>query len=480
VDAQRGIARRMVVGLPPAGIDRGWERDFTMYAPAGVILFRRDFRDLEDLRRLTRRLRELTRPRRLFITMDEEGGFVSQLGDLLVVPPSALVLGRGGQPGDAEWAARVTGQRLRGLGVDWVFAPVADIHSRPANPVIGPRAFGSDPTEVARCVAEQVRGFQAAGVACTLKHFPGHGDTERDSHHELPRCEASRETLAARELVPFRGALEAEAVMTAHVVYPALDPDRPGTFSPAVCGGLLRGQLGYAGVCITDALEMKGAAEGRAAYEIARAALEAGCDLLLFAFHDEAVRQARYQLARALTEGSLPRVGFDEARPRLLALDRRIAEPSAEELAAPLESLTPAGWEPRLGAIVERAIRWAGALPAEAGAGPWRVNEPPWPYGESLADFIHGQGIPRSGIEGGGALEVAAIASRVPLPAGEMERLRQGCATRPTVVIAFQNDAFLAELPEAALRVSAPDPTPLTRRVVARQLVQRARQAAGV
>src|SRR5512147_1232782 len=119
MDAQRGIARRMVIGLPPDGLSSEWERDFAAYPPAGAILFRRDFADLEALRRLTRRLRELARPRRIFLGVDEEGGFVSQLAGHLTVPPNATLLARGAAPGDIEWAARVTGERLRAVGIDW-------------------------------------------------------------------------------------------------------------------------------------------------------------------------------------------------------------------------------------------------------------------------------------------------------------------------------------------------------------------------
>src|SRR5436190_12016595 len=125
----------MVIGLPQGGLSPAWERDFAAYPPAGVILFRRDFSDLEALRRLTARLRELARPRRIFIAVDEEGGFVSQLAGLMTVPPNAALLARGAEPGDIAWASRITGERLRALGIDWTFAPVADVHSERRNPV---------------------------------------------------------------------------------------------------------------------------------------------------------------------------------------------------------------------------------------------------------------------------------------------------------------------------------------------------------
>lgn len=483
MDAQRGIARRMVIGLPREGLSPAWEKDFAAYPPAGVILFARDFADLEGLRRLSARLRELARPRRLFIAVDEEGGFVSQLAGHLTVPPNATLLARGAAPGDIEWTARVTGERLRSLGIDWVFAPVADIHSEPRNPVIGPRAFGADPAAVARSVTEALRGYRAARVACCLKHFPGHGDTVLDSHLALPRCGSADGLLEARELAPFRANLDADAVMTAHVVYPAWDAERPATFSRAIVHDLLRDRLGFQGIAITDALEMKGAAEGREPHEAARLALEAGCDLLLFAFHDESLRRLRLALADTLIDGRIDRTSFDAARPRLAAFDGARREPAEDDLARPLESLTPVDWEPRLEGIVERGLVVRGSLPAAAAAGPWRITEPAFAHGGTLAVDLAAAGIPvvaaAAGASAGGrpALELVTVMTRTPLPAAELERLRTLCRERPAVLIGLQNDAFLDDLPEAALRLSAADATPLTRRVVARALARRFRAA---
>ena len=470
MDAQRGIARRMVIGLPKEGLDAGWERDFAAYPPAGVILFRRDFATLEALRELTARLRRLARPRRIFLAIDEEGGFVSQLGGLLTVPPNAALLARGAEPGDIEWVSRVTGERLRALGIDWVFAPVADIHSRPENPVIGPRSFGTEPEAVSRAVGEALRGFRAAGVAACLKHFPGHGDTSVDSHLALPRLDLALEELERRELIPFRDHLDADAVMTAHLVVASLDAERPGTFSRAVTHGLLRERLGFRGVAITDALEMKGAAAGRTPVEMCRQALEAGCDLMMFAFHDEAVRRARLSLADLLVDGAIDRSGFDAARPRLEEMTRRVSEPSEADLARPLESLTPPDWEPRLEAIVSRGLRVSGApLPA----GPWRVLEPAFPYGPQLSAELADAGA--SIAPDGGAAQVIAVMSRLPQPAEEIERLRAECRARPTALVGLQNDYFLEQIPEATQRISASDATPLTRRMVARRLASRLR-----
>ncbi|HET9325612.1 MAG TPA: glycoside hydrolase family 3 N-terminal domain-containing protein [Candidatus Eisenbacteria bacterium] len=473
MDGQRGIARRMVVGLPAEGLSRVWEKDFAAYAPAGVILFRRDFPDLESLRTLTQRLRELARPRRIFIAVDEEGGFVSQLAGLLVVPPNAALLARGAEGDDLEWTARVTGERLRALGIDWVYAPVADIHSQPANPVIGPRAFGTDEGSVSRAVASMLAGYRAAGIASCLKHFPGHGDTVLDSHHALPRCDADMGRLEARELAPFRAHLDAPAIMTAHVVYPALDPGQPATFSSAVVEGLLRRRLGYRGLVTTDALEMRGATQAGGAAEVGRRALDAGCDLLLYAFHHEDVRRARYELGKQLVDGALDHARFDDARPRLAEFDRRHPEPGERDILRPLSELTPHDWEARLERIVERGLIVRGEIPPAAAAGPWRIREPELPHGSSLRDELATHGIRANGESP--SLEVVAVMSRKPLEDAEIERLRATARATSTALIGLQNDAFLDLVPEAALRISASDATPLTRRVVARALASAAR-----
>jgi beta-glucosidase-like glycosyl hydrolase len=486
MNARRTIARRMMTGLPESGLTPGWERDFAAFPPAGVLVFRRDFRDLEDLRRLAVRLRELARPQRLFIAVDEEGGFVSQLRGHLLVPPNAALLARGAGPGDIEWAARVTGQRLRALGVDWDFAPVADVNALPANPVIGPRAYGTDAKAAAHGVAEAVRGFQAARVACCLKHFPGHGSTALDSHLALPVCDADRVTIERRDLEPFRAACGAPAVMTAHVLYPALDAARPATFSRAIVRGLLRGTLGFKGVCITDALEMKGAAGGRTPLDAAMLALEAGCDLLLVARDDGSMPALQTGLAEALESGWLDRVDFETSAERIESFGRACPEPTVEELAQPLATLTPVDWEERLERIATRGLVVRGALPREAVALPWRVEAPDCLEGPGFRGCLASAGLPMRlllGEPGAGeppGVEFVAIASRVPLADSEFERLRALCRARPTVLVGLQNDAFLDALPEAAVRISAADATPLTRRAVSRAIADLWRAAGGI
>jgi beta-N-acetylhexosaminidase len=229
------------------------------------------------------------------------------------------------------------GRRLAECGVDLDWAPSADVNSDPGNPVIGVRSFGADPELVARNTAAYVEGLQSAGVAASVKHFPGHGDTAIDSHHALPRIDVDLETLHARELVPFRASIAAGAkvVMSAHILVPALDPDLPATLSPAILTGLLRapeseGGLGYDGLILTDGIEMQAIA---ATYGIERGtvmALAAGCDAICVGgglCDEQTVLSLRDAIVAAVRDGSLPAERLADAAARV----RRLAAWTAEQ-----------------------------------------------------------------------------------------------------------------------------------------------------
>jgi len=241
----------------------------------GVVLFARNVRDSEQLAELTASLRGL------LVAIDEEGGDVTRLeaaeGSSF---PGNLALGA---VDDVELTRRVgaaIGGELAAVGINFDLAPVADVIVDPANAIVGVRSFGSDPALVSRHVAAVVEGLQSVGVAACAKHFPGHGETVADSHLELPSVETDRETLLARALPPFAAAVEAgvRAVMTAHVRFAALD-DEPATLSSEVIG-LLRSQLGFDGLVLTDALEMRAISATVGLEEGAVRALAAGADAL--------------------------------------------------------------------------------------------------------------------------------------------------------------------------------------------------------
>ncbi|WP_046776090.1 glycoside hydrolase family 3 protein [Streptomyces yangpuensis] len=302
---------------------------------ASVGLFGRNIASPGQLTALTAQLRAERDD--VLVAIDEEGGDVTRLevrgGSSF---PGNLALGSVDDTGLTRDVAHELGRRLAECGVNLNWAPSADVNSNPDNPVIGVRSFGADTHLAARHTAAYVEGLQAAGVAACTKHFPGHGDTNVDSHHALPRIDVDLDTLAARELVPFRAAIEAgtKAVMSAHILVPALDPTRPATLSPQILTGLLRKELGYEGLIVTDGMEMHAIA---GTYGIERGsvlAIAAGADAICVGggLADEAtVLRLRDALVAAVREGTLPqeRLADAAARVRALAAWTRAARPGA-------------------------------------------------------------------------------------------------------------------------------------------------------
>ena len=247
----------------------------------GVCLFAPNIESRDQLRTLTDAI-YAANPRAI-IAIDEEGGDVTRLFAREGSPsPGNAVLGRIDDLDTTAYAARQIGAHLRRTGVNLNFAPSVDINSNPDNPVIGVRSFGDTADRVSAHGAAWITGLQSTGVAATAKHFPGHGDTALDSHLALPVIDRSLADLGERELLPFAAAIEAgvRVVMTSHILLPQLDADYPATMSGAILGGLLRSELGFAGVIVTDALDMAGAHTAGGLGETAVRALAAGCDLL--------------------------------------------------------------------------------------------------------------------------------------------------------------------------------------------------------
>jgi beta-N-acetylhexosaminidase len=285
----------------------------------GVILFARNVVDAEQVAGLVAELKRAA-GRPLLVSIDQEGGRVARLRapqGFTELPPMRAV----GATGDVALAREVgalLGRELRAVGIDQDYAPVVDVDTNPANPVIGDRSFARDPAAVARLGVALAQGLQSAGVAACAKHFPGHGDTSQDSHEDLPRLPHALERLRAIELVPFRALAEGgvASVMTAHVVFDALDPARPATLSAPVLR-LLREECGYDGCVISDDLEMKAVAEHFPLEEAVPSALAAGVDALLVC-HEAAVQHRAIDLARrAVEEGAVSRERLAAARARV-------------------------------------------------------------------------------------------------------------------------------------------------------------------
>ena len=254
------------------------------------------------------------------IGADQEYGVVTRIGEPATQFPGGMPLGATGDAEAAENAARMAGIELRAMGLNQNFAPVADVNVDPANPVIGVRSFSSDPGLAAELTAAQVRGYAAGGVASCAKHFPGHGDTDVDSHVGLPVITHSEREWARIDAPPFEAAIEAgaEMIMSAHIQFPALDDSlRPATLSEPILTGLLRDRLGFTGVIVTDSLEMEGVRSQYSDERVPVAALQAGADLLLM---PPDFRLARQAVLDAVVSGELTEERLDASVERLLGL----------------------------------------------------------------------------------------------------------------------------------------------------------------
>lgn len=299
----------------------------------GAILFARNYADREQLRSLCATLKGAD-DRPIAVAVDHEGGRVQRFrGPGFTETPPMREYGsfRDG----AEHRCRALGQlfaaELRPLGIDIDFAPVLDVDSNPANPVIGERSFGEDAATVGRLGAAMLLGLQSGGVAACGKHFPGHGDTDRDSHHDLPRLPHGLERLRKVELVPFRTAIDAgvACIMTSHILFTELDAARPATMSEAVLQGILRRELGFGGVIVSDDMEMKAIAEHFPMPGAAVEAIRAGCDLLLCCHTASLQRAMLDAIADAILDGRLDTTAVAESRRRRDRLAQRFVRPIA-------------------------------------------------------------------------------------------------------------------------------------------------------
>ncbi|MFF3610381.1 glycoside hydrolase family 3 protein [Streptomyces sp. NPDC002580] len=300
------------------------------YRVGGIIYFAwaHNTRDPHQIAALSNGIQRasLEQPRGLplLISTDQEHGIVARVGKPATLFPGAMALGAGGSRADAREVGRVGGAELRALGIRQDYSPVADVNVNPANPVIGVRSFGADPDAVAGLVAAEVKGYQASGVAATAKHFPGHGDTAVDSHFGFPVITHSRELWSTLDAVPFRAAIRAgiDSIMTAHIMVPALDPaGDPATLSHPILTGILRGELGYDGLVVTDALGMEGVRTKYGDDRVPVLALKAGVDQLL---NPPDLDVAWNAVLNAVRGGELTEARLDESILRVLRLKSKL------------------------------------------------------------------------------------------------------------------------------------------------------------
>jgi beta-N-acetylhexosaminidase len=342
--------------------------------PAGLTLFRgHNVSSAAQLRSLTAAIQSAapqgSRP--LLIAADQEGGQLIGLGDDTTPFAGAMALGATGDVELAERIGRAIGRELRAVGVNVNYSPVCDLATNPDNPGLGIRSFGDDPETVALLVAATVRGLQAEGVAATAKHFPGKGDAGVDTHHRLAVVTRSADELRARELVPFRAAIEAAVwlVMSGHFATPGLTGDEtmPGTIAQPVMHALLRDELGFDGLAITDALDMKALAQGSAQIVDVIAAVRAGADLLLGTVDPEQRRRVEAGLEQAVARGLIDRSTVAVSAERVGRLRAWIA-------GAPQPALSVVGCAEHQSLARELAERSLTLVRAEDGRLPLRLS----------------------------------------------------------------------------------------------------------
>ena len=334
------VGQLIMVGFDGTQANEAIETHIRERLVGGVVLFSRNIQSPQQTAELTNELQRLAsgtaRQIPLLIGIDQEGGWVIRLKEGATVLPGNMALGATDSTELAERAGEITAVELAAVGVNLNFAPVMDVNNNPQNPVIGRRSFGESPELVSRLGVAYIHGLQRNGVLATAKHFPGHGDTTVDSHFDLPTVSHDQERIHALELKPFRAAIDADvaAIMTAHIVYPAFDADRPATLSPAILTDLLRKELGFDGLLITDAMEMKAIDARYQSGEAAVMAVEAGADIVLALQTPAKQLEIFDTLLSAVKSGRISQARLDQSVERILkskegTFDRRYVDVGA-------------------------------------------------------------------------------------------------------------------------------------------------------
>lgn len=428
------------------------------YGWGGFIVFHAEAETLRE--RVEALQRESAIP--LLIAADLERGAGQQAFGCSIFPP-AMAFGAAGDPALAYRLGAWTAYEARTVGINWVLAPVADVTVNPANPIIHIRSFSGEPSAAAAMVAAFVKGCEDHGALACAKHFPGHGDTGRDSHSGLATVEADRARLEAVEWPPFRAAIDADVatIMSAHLALPALGlPETPATLSREVMTGLLRDQLGFAGLVVTDAMLMGGVENRWDAREAAVAAIAAGCDMLLMPRDPVAVRQA---LIEAVAAGQLPASRIHEAAGRVLAAKARLQPATRPEGAHPEALAREVARRALTGAPGARVAPGTLAVAIDDGVEPARLAA--WEEAVRAHGFTPGPRLsgksPQSAWEAITAPEVVVGVfspirpgkDRGLLAANLVAPLRALARRSRVHMVSFSSPFLVSQVPEAAARV---------------------------
>ena len=318
------IGQMVIVGLDGYAVDEHARQMIEEYNVGGFILFKSNIQNSSQMLGFLNSLKRVNQSNKvpLFLSVDEEGGRVSRLPDEFLKIPSNRTIGKLNNSSVSHQVGSIIGEELKSFGMNMDFAPVLDINSNPKNPVIGDRSFGTTPELVSKLGVQTMKGLQSKNIIPVIKHFPGHGDTSTDSHVGLPRVNNDLKRLRSFELRPFRDAIEngAEAVMVAHILLPKIDPKNPASFSRTIISDILRTEMNYDGVVITDDFTMGAIVKN---YNIGQAAVKsvlAGSDIVLVCHDFEKEKTVISALRNAAQSGQLPMDRIDKSVTRILQL----------------------------------------------------------------------------------------------------------------------------------------------------------------
>ncbi len=326
---KKQIGQMIIAGFPSCQVDDQAKALAKEHLIGNFILFSHNMRSARQVAELCGGLSDLAFEQTgiaPFLAADQEGGMVSRITEGAALFPGAMALAAGSTPEEVMQLGENAGAMLRAMGVNVNFAPVVDVNIEPLNPVIGVRSYGDDPARVADYGCSMALGMEKGGVIATVKHYPGHGNVNTDSHLALPVNNTDPAVLENTEFLPFQRAFAAgvPALMSAHILFPKLDEQLPATLSPAIMGDLLRKKQGFEGLVFTDCLEMEAVREGWGTAEAAVLAVLAGCDVLTISHHQEAVAAACEAIYNAVQSGRIPRAVIDRAYGRILAAKERM------------------------------------------------------------------------------------------------------------------------------------------------------------
>ena len=328
------VGQRMVVGFYGTELNDDIKDLICNYKIGNIILFRHNVLNNDQLKKMCHELQQLVRlhtGHEAFITIDQEGGMVTRLGEDAVNIPGAMAIAATGDVNNAYEAGKLTGEQLRSLGINFNLAPSVDVNSNIDNPVIGVRSYGNNPLEVAKYAAAMTKGLLEGNVYACGKHFPGHGDTNVDSHIGLPLINKEVEELEQCELIPFRKVIEVgiPAIMTAHILFPKIEEENiPATMSRKIITGILRERLGFQGLIVSDCMEMDAIQKYYGTVEGAKKALNAGVDMVFISHTASIAREVSDALVIALETGEISMENMTHAVERIFEFKEYVSKPN--------------------------------------------------------------------------------------------------------------------------------------------------------